>query len=71
MLVVFFLTMPEFAQSTAGRFFIGVWMLLATLSFVAYGSGMKAKRGRHIPSWGIKKVERATRARSTKWVRGL
>lgn len=72
MLVVFFLFMPEFALSTAGRVFIGVWTLLAVLSFVAYGSSVRARRGRqYIPLWGIKKVGRSTRARPTSWVRGL
>ncbi len=72
MLVVFFLSMPEFASSAAGRVFIGVWMLLASLSFIAYGRSVRAKRRRqYIPLWNIKKVERTTKVRSTNWVRGL
>lgn len=72
MLVVFFLFMPEFSLSAAGRVFIGVWMLLAVLSFIAYGTSVRVRRGRqYIPAWGMKKVGRTTRARSTSWVRGL
>lgn|GEM_PF-1173264 len=55
MFVVFFLSMPDFLMSTAGRAFVGVWALVAVTSFFAYGTGMKTKKERqYVSAWGTR-----------------
>jgi hypothetical protein len=67
MFVVFFLAIPEFATTTTGRIFVGIWASLATLSFIAHGRSGKVKEGRqYVPVFGIKKMERTLKARPTR-----
>ena len=72
MLVLFFLFIPEFVTNTPGQIFVGIWAFMAILSFVAHGRSVTARKGRqYMPVYGIKKVERTSKARSTSRVRGL
>jgi len=72
MFVLFFLFIPGFVTNTAGQLFVGIWALMAILSFVAHGRGVTTREGRqYVPVYGIKKAERTSKARSTSRVRGL
>ncbi|MBP2628109.1 MAG: hypothetical protein H6Q68_2820 [Firmicutes bacterium] len=72
MFMLFFLFIPEFVANTAGQIFVGIWALIAALSFVAHGKSVTAREGRqYVPVYGIKKTERTSKARSTSRVRGL
>lgn len=70
--VLFFLFIPEFVATTAGQIFVGIWALMAVLSFVAHGRSVTTRQRRqYVPVYGIKKTERTSKARSTSRVRGL
>lgn len=73
MLMLFFLFIPEFVATVAGKVFVVIWSLMAVLSFTAYGRSVTVREGRqYVPVYGIKKAERtARRARSTSPMRGL
>ena len=73
MFILFFLFIPQFITTTAGQIFVGIWALMAGLSFVAHGRNVTTRKGRqYIPIYGIKKVERTSiKARSTSSMRGL
>lgn len=61
MFVLLFLSMPDFLLSTAGRIFVGVWMLLAGAAFLAYSSSFKERRAQGFVA--SKKKGRTTRVR--------
>jgi len=72
MLVVFFLFIPKFIVTTAGQIFVGLWALMAALTFAAHGRNVTTRKGRqYVPLYGIKKTERTSKVRSTSRVRGL
>ena len=72
MCVLFFLFIPEFVTTTAGQLFVGIWILMAVLSFVAHGRSVTTKNGRqYVPVYGIKKAERTVKARSRSPLGGL
>ena len=72
MCVLFFLFIPEFVATTPGQIFVGIWALVAGLSFVAHGMSITARKGRqYFPVYGVKKAERtSSKVRSTGRVRG-
>jgi len=70
MCVLFFLFIPELVATTAGQVFVGVWALIAMLSFVAHGRSVTTRKGRqYVPIYG--KIEHTSKVRSTSRVRGL
>jgi len=72
MFIFFFLFIPRFVTSTAGQLFVGVWALMAVLAFFAHGRRVTTREGRqYIPVYGVKKVERTAKARSTSSMGGL
>ena len=72
MFALFFLFLPEFVVTTAGQLFVGIWALMAILSFVAHGRNVTKREGRqYVPIYGIKKAERTLKARSTSRMNGL
>jgi len=72
MFVLFFLFIPEFITTTTGQLFVGIWIVMAALSFMAFGRSVTKRDGRqYVPVYGVKKTERTPKARSTSRMGGL
>ena len=73
MFILLCLFMPEFFTTTYGQIFVGVWALMAALSFSAHARILKSKEGRqYVPVYGTKKTGRAAkRAYPVNSMRGL
>lgn len=73
MFMLLCLFIPDFVATPAGRIFVGVWALMAVMSFVAHARSVRNREGRqYVPVYGVKKTGRATkRAHPMNSMRGL
>lgn len=73
MFMLLCLFIPEFFTTTSGQVFVGVWALIAALSFSAHTRNVRTREGRqYVPVYGIKKTGRAVkRAHPVNSMRGL